>query len=61
MKYFNKKEIAKMEKYMEVDIDISGVHDLSKEKMVADELQKMTSEESVSNQIGKVKEEKENR
>ncbi len=26
-----------------------------------DELQKMTSEESVSNQIGKVKEEKENR
>lgn len=61
MKYFNKKEIAKMEKYMEVDIDISGVHDLSKEKMVADELQKMTSEESVSNQIGQVKEEKENR
>ena len=61
MKYFNKKEIAKMEKYMEVDIDISGVHDLSKEKKVADELQKMTSEESVSNQIGKVKEEKENR
>ena len=61
MKYFNKKEIAKMEKYMEVDIDISGVHDLSKEKMVADELQKTTSEESVSNQIGKVKEEKENR
>lgn len=50
-----------MEKYMEVDIDISGVHDLSKEKMVEDELQKMTSEESVSNQIGKVKEEKENR
>ena len=50
-----------MEKYMEVDIDISGVHDLSKEKMVADELQKMTSEESVSNQIGKVKEETDNR
>ena len=61
MKYFNKMEIAKMEKYMEVDLDISGVHDLSKEKMAADELQKMTSEESVSNQIGKVKEEKENR
>ena len=46
---------------MKYFIDISGVHDLSKEKMVADELQKMTSEESVSNQIGQVKEEKENR
>lgn len=50
-----------MEKYMEADIGISGVHDLSREKMAADELQKMTSEEYILNQIGKVREEKENR
>lgn len=43
-----------MDKYMEVNIDTTGIHDLSVEKMTADELPRMTSEEYILNQVGKV-------
>lgn len=52
-----------MDKYMSISIDTTGIHDLSKETMTADELQRMTSEEYILNQIGKVghTDEKENK
>lgn len=43
-----------MGKCMEINIDATGIHDLSKETMTADELQRMTSEEYILNQVGKV-------
>lgn len=43
-----------MEKCMEINLDTTGIHDLSKETMKADELKRMTSEEYILNQVGKV-------
>ena len=43
-----------MDKYMEVNIDATGIRDLSVEKMTADELPRMTREEYILNQVGKV-------
>ena len=43
-----------MEKYMNVNIDTTGIHDLSNEKMDANELRRMTSEECVLAKIGQV-------
>lgn len=45
-----------MEKYMNVNIDTTGIHDLSDEKMDANELRRMTSEEYILNTVGKVSE-----
>lgn len=48
-----------MEKYMNVNIDTTGIHDLSNEKMDANELRRMTSEECVLAKIGQVEYEEE--
>lgn len=50
-----------MEKYVNVNVDITCIHDLSNEKMDTNELRRMTSEECVLTKIGQVeyKEEKE--
>lgn len=51
-----------MDKYMNINVDMTGIHDLSREKMDIEELRRMTSEECVLNKIGQVEyeEEKEN-
>lgn len=43
-----------MEKYVNVNIDATSIHDLSNEKMDTNELKRMTSEEYVLNKIGQV-------
>lgn len=45
-----------MDKYMSVNVDVTGIHDLSKEKMDTEELRRMTSEEYIMNHVGKVSE-----
>lgn len=48
-----------MDRYISINVDITGIHDLSKEKMDTEELRRMTSEEYVLNKIGQVEYEEE--
>lgn len=49
-----------MDRYMSINVDVvTGIHDLSKEKMDTEELRRMTSEEYVLNKIGQVEYEEE--
>ena len=43
-----------MEKCMEINLDTTGIHDLSKETMKADELKRMTSEGYILNLINRM-------
>ena len=43
-----------MDKYMKVNVCTTGIHDLSKESVSVEEMQKLNSEEHIFEQIGQV-------